>query len=423
MTEKEYRELPSSEYFSYSYIKRFDEFGPKSLIENIKIDNKGTHYGGIVHMLSFLPDNFDDKYFVSETEKELTETEIKLLDEVKKNIPKKDLTKKFIHSDKLTKICLLYIKELELWKNIKDEEKLKEKINDNFRNHLYKYTISEDKEIVSPKDFLDAKQASKTLTTHKFTSEYFTSKDIKKKQVLFEIPILYKIKDDNYKSLLDIILIDHENKKIRVVDLKTGAIPNAYFKYEFFKRRYDIQAFLYTVALEQYILENNLKDYMIDCPLYVFISRFSMETPLVFEVNENLVRGSYIGFESRYGKEYKGIEELVSNIKWHFENNIFNCTREEYEIPIHNLDFNVIGGIEFNRDYDNSIFNNFMNFRLNRETHGINLEEPMISFSRNMDSTTEHLHRRVREILERSNGENSVTRIDNDNQSDSTEVS
>lgn len=345
MTEKEYRELPNEKYFSSSFIKMFDTYGAKHLIDPKVISNDGIKWGSIVDTLAFSDKNFDDIYYVSQTEKDLTATELKLYKAIIGVLDKKQMTKDYLNSSEFVSLCLSQIEDLNLWNNIKDKDLLKEKINSNFINHILEYTIADSREIISSKDFLDAKYTYKILKTHDFTSKYFTSEDIEKKQLLFQIPILYKIEDDHYKSLLDIILIDNKEKTIRAVDLKTGALPNKYFISEFFKRRYDIQGFLYTKALEEYIILNNLKDYRILDPVFVYTCRSTPNTPLPFEVSRSVTINAYCGFITYYGKKYKGVKQLVEEIKWHRKMNIYDYTMEEYEnkkivIDDHNINVN-----------------------------------------------------------------------------------
>jgi len=352
MSEKEYRALPNEKYFSYSFIKHFDEIGPKQLVTPKVYDNKGLHYGSICHTLLLDEDSFDEKYYVSEVEKDLTATERKLYDYLITNYK---ITKRFLKSKKFIDVSLEAIKDLKLFKNIKDERILKNKIDNNFKDHLYESTLIGKKEIVTPSDFIDAKITANALLEHEFTSKYFKTKDSSKFEILFEIPILYKINKDNFKSLLDIILIDHEKKTIRVGDLKTGSLPNSYFKYEFFKRRYDIQACLYTKALEIYILENGLKEYTVENPIYIYTCRFTPDSPLPFEISSDILMNAYNGYTSYTNKKYTGIKDLVENIKWHRETGVYNYTKSEYENKsslIHERDMLISNLHNHNSYYD-----------------------------------------------------------------------
>lgn len=385
MTEQEYRDLPVEKYFSYSFLKKFDENGPTHLVSPKETFNTGIWYGRIVDDLTFSYDKFEDKYYVSKIEKDLTTTEKQLSEALVEWYDKSKLTKSFLKSEEFKKECLNFIKDLKLWKNIKDESILLNKIDNNFINHMLEINLSDSKQIISSQDYMDAVYAKRVLTSHEFTSEYFKSEDIKKKQVLFQIPILFKIQDDNFKSLLDIILIDHEKKQIRAIDLKTGSKPNKYFKYEFLKYRYDIQAFLYTKALEEYIIQNGLKDYSIQNPLYIHICRNTLDVPLVFEIEPNVLYASYNGFRSNSGYNYKGVKDLVTEINWHRENNLFEYTMKQYQNKKDTISMSDYGNPNIRYHGENQIFDNYDR---NISTPGIESWADEIDVDLDQSSTT-----------------------------------
>jgi len=356
MTEKEYRQLPYSEYFSASFIKMFDKEGPKCLIEKIVYDNKELLKGSIIDSLAFDKNNFENIYYVSSSIKEPTVTEKTLLDSFKATIELKD-----IESPLYIKEGLNLIKNLKLWKNIKKEDILIEKLNNpEFKKHLKDLFLSEGKIVISGNDYMNSLDTVKNLKNNKFTKEYFESKDIKKKQALFQIPIIFNIQDDKFKCLLDILLIDHTNKQIRAVDLKTGFDTNSSFKYSILKWRYDIQAALYTKALENYIIENDLKDYSIENPIFIYTQVSQPDRPLCFEFNHQVVKAAFRGFKLSNGYKYKGIFELVEEINWHRENEIYNYSKEEYENNGKvDLTLSSMNIDDYTNDMPNNFFNNY----------------------------------------------------------------
>lgn len=395
MTEEEYRELPNSEYFSASFLKMFDKEGPESLIKKIDYNNKGTFKGSIIDTLCFDNENFEKIYHVSTSNKEPSETEKVLLNSLHSIIDYKD-----IKSFSYIKVGLNLIKELKLWKNIKNEEILISKLkNEDFVKSLKDLFKSKNKIVISGSDYMNALEVKKYLIENENTKDYFLNSDIKKKQVLFQIPILFSIENDKFKSLLDIIFIDHEDKTIRVVDLKTGFDDNNSFKWTILKYRYDIQIALYTKALETYIIDNGLKDYRVIDPMIIYTQVSKPDRPLIFKFNESLVRYAYIGFKLKSGYLYKGILELVDEINWHKDNNIYNYSKNDYINKQVNLDsklLNIDYGIN---DMPSDLFSNYsksnsyFNTDMLREMVQDLTREPLITeswttFARSVDTSS-----------------------------------
>lgn len=388
MTEQEYRALPSEKYFSSSLLKSFDEYGPKILQTPKEISNDGMIFGSLVDTMCFSNEIFDDIYYVSEAERKLTVTEKKLYDGIIHILDDEMFNMKYLDSDEFSELCLMVIKDDSLWNNIKKDDILLSKIDKNFKNHIIEFKQSQSKEIVSKQDYIDARYTTKILLEHDFSKEFFNSKDLKKKQVLFQIPILFKINKDNFKSLLDIILIDHEKKIIRVIDLKTGAKPNKYFLNEFLKRRYDIQGALYTKALETYILEKDLKEYNILNPIFLYVCRFTPDVPLPYYVDNRIVKGAFTGFKLRSGREYEGIIKLTNDINWHRENNLYDYTADQYKEKGQFINSDTLNIYDILSKFDNNLFTNY--------TNGIYVER--ITNSQALGREIEALQRRRRGI-------------------------
>lgn len=415
MTEKEYRDLPSTSYKSYSSLKAFEKTGSLEPDTKREDSNDGLLYGKLSDILAFTPEDFDDMFYVSKIDKPLTKTEEKLYKLVLEQFPIESLTEEELSTDIFKELCLELMQEHSLWNNIVDRKKLLEKIDNNFINHLLEYNISQGKTIITSKDYLDAQYQIKVLKENKFTKKYFDNADIKKSQVLFQTAILYKIDTDDFKSLLDIILIDHENRVIRAVDLKTGAIPRKYFKLEFFKRRYDIQAALYTKALEEYMVRHNLKDYKLLNPLYIYAPRFEQDSPLVFQISEEVIKASFTGFITPTGRRYKGIYELTEEMNWVKELGVENYTMEEYnsdgELMI--TFFNTLGNVERTKSWRSNTFS-YWNRNTSRSHiwDSIDGSDPIES---RFFSTTTELEQPFNDDIERNSPDISTTRPTNDN--------
>lgn len=161
-----------------------------------------------------------------------------------------------------------------------------------------------------------------------YTKEYFEYNP--NKEILYQVPIYFEYQDVKCKSLLDMIIIDNENKTIQPIDIKTIGDSIFTFQKALKYRRYDIQAAFYTLALEYYIKQNKLEGYEILPFKFIVCSTTNLKEPAaVYTCTENTL------FTGRYGKnpevifnpvdniEYvnlnyvKGFEELLEDYKWY----------------------------------------------------------------------------------------------------------
>ena len=138
--------------------------------------------------------------------------------------------------------------------------------------------------------------------------------------------------DISYKflSFLDYIKIDHVNKTIRGIDLKTGSKPVADFMTNFVKYRYYLQGVIYQMALRAYTKENGIEHYDLLPFQFLYCGRYE-KIPTTLEFGEKWETGALRGFTTTSGYKYKGLYELVDNIEWHWRNEVFNMSKEQYE--------------------------------------------------------------------------------------------
>jgi len=132
------------------------------------------------------------------------------------------------------------------------------------------------------------------------------------------------------KAELDAIEIDHSNQTITPYDLKC-TYDNEEFPYAYIKNRYYLQQAFYTQALFIWKGENELADYTIQ-PFKFIVADTSANKrrPLVYSLTEDDLEMGTVGFELR-GYKYRGVVELVQEIKWHMDNDVWDCSKDAYE--------------------------------------------------------------------------------------------
>ena len=123
------------------------------------------------------------------------------------------------------------------------------------------------------------------------------------------------------KSLIDRIIIDHENKKVTLVDLKTSSHLSE-FKDKFTEYKYYRQMAFYWMAIHWYFkntLNKNIDEYQKE----TFIVAIGTKEPIEVKVFEVI--------ESTLLKGFLEIESLIYSLAWHFKEDKWDYTEAYYQ--------------------------------------------------------------------------------------------
>lgn len=301
---------------SFSRVSEFDRNGPRSLIDRQKISGEFLDFGSLVD--DMLQPDFDinDKYYVFDGEKPtamlgtLCDYFVEHLDKIK--------------YDNLNKFILDSIKQLGLWKTTKDDDKLLAKYTKEAHEYVVAMIESKNKTLVTNLLVQEATEMVSVLKTHEFSRDFILG------DLEYQVEINFEIGNFKFLSFLDYIKIDHVNKTIRGIDLKTGSKPVSEFLSNFIKYRYYLQGQIYKMALYNYAIDNNLEDYVILPFQFLYCGRYE-KIPTFLEVSNKWEEASLNGFTTTSGYKYKGLYELVDSIEWHWRNEVFNMSKEQYE--------------------------------------------------------------------------------------------
>jgi len=140
-------------------------------------------------------------------------------------------------------------------------------------------------------------------------------------QVLNEQAIYFDIEGVNCKSLLDRVIIDQKNKKIKIIDLKTtskavGNYPNEFAYYRTYR-----QLAFYGKAIIELLKQlgyTDIQDYEISYHI-VAVETIGQFTTQVFDIDIEWIN--------------KGIQEyleLIKLIQWHTSTDNWELTKDEY---------------------------------------------------------------------------------------------
>lgn len=195
-----------------------------------------------------------------------------------------------------------------------------------YQNYIEYFRNKDSKKVISFADLNMLKAIKKNMEDHKKANELLfnypeTFEVHNEFHINWEYPNASSLGDLPCKSLLDRVMIDHTNKKIILVDIKTTAdVYN--FKHSVEEFDYCRQLAYYWLAIHWYF-KNELK---------LNIEEYEYETYIV-------AVQSHDGYEVRVFKfNSKAIEErlvtidyAIKRIAWHKNNNLWNHMKEYYD--------------------------------------------------------------------------------------------
>ena len=141
----------------------------------------------------------------------------------------------------------------------------------------------------------------------------------------------YEVDGHLFKSMMDKVIVDHQEKIIQPYDLKcTWSVENFYEEYYLYRRAY-IQAYLYYYATKHLTLDENseLYGYKVNPLQFIVCDSTNYYNPLVYTLSDEDMKDAYEGFVHK-GKSYPGVKYLIDELKWAMDMNIWNISKSNY---------------------------------------------------------------------------------------------
>lgn len=147
------------------------------------------------------------------------------------------------------------------------------------------------------------------------------------------------------KSEIDTFKVDRKKKTIQPYDLKC-TWDNEGFEYSYLKYFYYLQQAFYYLAVEQYfeLHEDEFHGYSVK-PIIFVVGDTSVDNrrPLMYEMSIKDMQAACWGFNIGH-RRYKGVNEIMDEIMWAEEQNIWNISKKAYEAKSRlSLTFNYEG--------------------------------------------------------------------------------
>jgi hypothetical protein len=134
------------------------------------------------------------------------------------------------------------------------------------------------------------------------------------------------------KSELDNLSIYHEDKKIVITEIKSNwEIED--FQRTYLKLRYDLAACYYDLAVQYWVAHEmkELEDYEIKFQFLVVDTSQQNLRPIIYTLTQGDLSYAYGGFTTKAGYKYKGLKDLVKEIKWCQETNNWLISKEAHD--------------------------------------------------------------------------------------------
>jgi hypothetical protein len=315
MEEKQYY---SEKRISSSSLKYFEQSPltfKKFLDKEIELEEKSyLTRGKQIHMAILEPKEFKKNYTHLEFDTPSSAQQKQFCEDYITYVTQESLDDSLIHAYQNNyKTTAKLEKVLELAKELKD--KLSRYIE-------YLSKRKQFKDILSNTDWDRIKDLKENCKKHKKANELVFNEDLDTREILNEFVIiwehpLYKLP---CKSMIDRLIIDHNNKVVTLIDLKTA---NTFvdFKERCNEFRYFRQMAFYWLAINWYFvntLKLNFDEYTKET--YI-VALKTVEDPevKVFSITEKQLTDGWID-----------LTEIFTLLAWHWENDKWDYTRSYY---------------------------------------------------------------------------------------------
>jgi hypothetical protein len=141
----------------------------------------------------------------------------------------------------------------------------------------------------------------------------------------------YTIDGHKFKSMLDKVVIDHNERTIQPYDLKcTWNVENFYEEYYLYRRAY-IQAYLYYYAMLHMANDPNSEyyGYKVEYLKFIVCDSTNYYQPLIYTLDDHDMANAYKGFTLK-GRTYPGVEELIAALSWCVTSGTWTISHKNY---------------------------------------------------------------------------------------------
>lgn len=313
-TEEEYRKYPAMDF---SMISKFNREGFEKL-DSLKehVNTASLSFGAAVDcLITEGVDAFNKKFIVadfkkvSETIKNIVEALYTIESKKNSNVRLPDIS-----LDDIIDTCDAFQWQPN-WKDLTRYEKIIAQGSDYFD---FLRTVG-DRKLLDPDFYQKVMEVYYKLKESNTTKFYFNESTETGIDKFYQLKFTAFLKGVEYKGMFDCVIVDHYNKTIQIVDLKTSSEYEWNFYKSVNKYNYHMQARLYIRILKEVIKNSDyFKSFKILPFQFIVISKFSM-IPLIWQFDDCFEYGTL-----EYGETQKFIfkdpEDVALELKYYIEN-------------------------------------------------------------------------------------------------------
>lgn len=252
---------------------------------------------------------FEQEFYVSTLQNKPSDIIKSIIQEVKANLSfssdKDDLK---AHRQLIINCCNNH----EYYMNWKNDTRVN-KIIEAGEEYFKELVNSDGRTILSQEENQKVREIVSSIKGSKFTRKYF-EEDFHR-EIIYQLPIYFKLDNINCKALLDMVIFNHKEKTIQIIDIKTIGDKTSKFHNSIIRHKYFIQAAMYHRAMEYYInvLHTNYSQYKILPFKFLVESTIEVGYPRVFEISQELFEIGLRGRPVLYSRLCKK-EDLTDTI-------------------------------------------------------------------------------------------------------------
>lgn len=308
--------------FVNSYKKYYKKYILKETInEKDSQYAEDQRFGSLVDCLKFQPETFDDQYTIS-TAPIPTGQMLQFVQELHK-LCVKNTNEYGILCSSLDNL----LEEAYFLVGFKRDklDTVKEKFVKEGMAYFQELKDRGDKLVISLEELEWANSLCDYISLHPFTRDLFQLRTDEDNEIIYQYKVIGEILDLPMKGMIDMMHIDKKNKIIHLYDLKIMS-NNTLFSYNYLKLMYYIQNAVYT-----WLVKQQYPDYQVNPIVFIAIDRYKNYAPTLVETSMIDYENAVFGFTTIFGRSYTGLRTIIDELKWHIDNNIWDCSRLIYE--------------------------------------------------------------------------------------------
>lgn len=278
VTEEEYRADPA---LSYSTLAKYEREGFNNLGKLFdRIDTPSLTFGSAVDsIITGGQEEFDERFLVADYPS-ISDSIVKIVKELFDSFSNKYRSLEDIDDKDVISITELMSYQLN-WKPETRAKVIKEKGED-YYNLLF---IAGSRVVLDTQTYQDVCNAVSSLKNSAATKFYFAENNPFEPEIerFYQLKFKGVFNDITYRNMADLIVVNHKEKWVLPVDLKTSSHTEWDFYKSFVDWRYDIQARLYWAIIRQNMDKDEyFKDFKLLDYRFIVVNRRTL-TPLVWE--------------------------------------------------------------------------------------------------------------------------------------------